>query len=125
MPERESDVVHTTVERRLSPRAPVTVRVDYATIDAMFSEFSRNINEGGLFIETETPLVLEEQVQLHFRLPGVEDPFKVSGRVAWVREVGGAEGPPGMGVEFENLDEGARRQIDEIVQSLRVDRQRS
>jgi type IV pilus assembly protein PilZ len=125
MPERESDLVHTTVERRLSPRAPVTVRVDYATVDAMFSEFSRNINEGGLFIETETPLVLEEQVQLHFRLPGVEDPFKVSGRVAWVREEDGADGPPGMGVEFENLDENARRQIDEIVQSLRVDRQRS
>jgi type IV pilus assembly protein PilZ len=125
MPERESDLVHTTVERRLSPRAPVTVRVDYATVDAMFSEFSRNINEGGLFIETETPLVLEELVQLHFRLPGVEDPFKVSGRVAWVREEGGPDGPPGMGVEFENLDENARRQIDEIVQSLRVDRQRS
>jgi type IV pilus assembly protein PilZ len=125
MPERETDVVHTTVERRLSPRAPVTVRVDYATVDAMFSEFSRNINEGGLFIETEMPLVLEEQVQLQFRLPGVEDPFKVSGRVAWVREEGGADGPPGMGVEFENLDEDARRQIDEIVQSLRVDRQRS
>ena len=125
MPERESDVVQTTVERRLSPRAPVTVRVDYATVDAMFSEFSRNINEGGLFIETEAPLVLEEQVQLQFRLPGVEDPFKVSGRVAWVREEGGADGPPGMGVEFENLDENARRQIDEIVQSLRVDRQRS
>jgi type IV pilus assembly protein PilZ len=124
MPENENEVVHATVERRLSERAPVTVRVDYSTIDAMFSEFTRNINEGGLFIESETLLTLEDQVQLQFRLPGIEDPVKVSGRVAWIRE-GEADGPPGMGIEFENLDQKARQQIDELVQRLRVDRQRS
>jgi len=107
----------------MSPRAPVTVRVDYSTVDAMFSEFTRNINEGGLFIESDTPLALEEQVQLQFRLPGLADPIKASGRVAWVRAAG-ADGPPGMGIEFENLDEGARALIDRIIQELRVDRQR-
>jgi type IV pilus assembly protein PilZ len=124
MPGKEADLVLTTVERRVSPRATVTVRVDYATVDAMFSEFTRNINEGGLFIESDTLLALDEQVQLQFRLPGIDDPIKVSGRVAWVREAG-IEGPPGMGVEFENLDANARLRIDEIVQALRVDRQRS
>ena len=124
MPGREADRVQTIVERRVSPRAPVTVRVDYSTVDAMFSEFTRNINEGGLFIESEALLPLDEQVQLQFQLPGVDDPFKVSGRVAWVREAG-IDGPPGMGVEFENLDADARLRIDEIVQALRVDRQRA
>ena len=123
MPENENEVVHATVERRLSARAPVTVRIDYSTIDAMFSEFTRNINEGGLFIESETHLALDDQVQLQFRLPGVDDPIKVSGRVAWIREAG-IDGPPGMGIEFENLDATARLRIDEIVQALRVDRQR-
>ena len=124
MQERETELVQTTVERRLSPRAPVTVRVDYSTVDSIFSEFTRNINEGGLFIESETPLPLEDKVQLHFRLPGVDDPFKVDGRVAWIKE-SGADGPAGMGIEFENLDEGARLRIDEIVQALRVDRNRA
>jgi type IV pilus assembly protein PilZ len=124
MPEREANLVQTTVERRVSPRAPVTVRVDYSTVDAMFSEFTRNINEGGLFIESEALLPLDELVQLQFQLPGVDDPFKVSGRVAWIREAG-IDGPPGMGVEFENLDADARLRIDEIVQALRVDRQRA
>jgi type IV pilus assembly protein PilZ len=124
MPERETEVVQTTVERRLSPRSPVTVRIDYSTIDAMFSEFARNINEGGLFIESETLLALDEKVQLQFQLPGIDDPIKVSGRVAWVREAG-IDGPSGMGVEFENLDANARLRIDEIVQALRVDRQRA
>ena len=120
---REPSEVQTTVERRLSPRAAVTVRIDYSTVDAMFSEFTQNINEGGLFIESETLLDLDEQVQLQFRLPGVDDPIKVNGRVAWIREAG-ADGPPGMGVEFENLDANARLRIDGIVQELRVDRHR-
>jgi uncharacterized protein (TIGR02266 family) len=124
MPRSEADEVHTLVERRHAERAPVTVRIDYSTVDAMFSEFTRNINEGGLFIESETPLAPDEQVQLHFRLPGVDDLFKVSGRVAWVREPGGEE-PAGMGVEFENLDAQSRRRIDEIIHGLRVDIHRS
>ncbi len=124
MPESEADEVHTFVERRHSERAPVMVRVDYSSVDAMFSEFTRDINAGGLFIESETPLAPDEQVQLHFRLPGVDDLFKVSGRVAWVREPGGDE-PAGMGVEFDSLDAQSRRRIDEIIQGLRVDIHRS
>jgi type IV pilus assembly protein PilZ len=123
MGSREPEEVQTTVERRLYPRAAVTVRVDYSTVDAMFSEFTRNINEGGLFIETETPLELDEQVQLQFRLPGIDDPLKVNGRVAWISEAG-ADETPGMGIEFESLDADARLRIDQIVQELRVDRHR-
>ena len=116
----DSQIV-TVVERRHSARAPVTVRVEYATVDAMFSEFSQNINEGGLFIETEQPLDLGEQVHLHFRLPGSPEPVKVTGRVAWIDEGGSGE-VPGMGIEFEDLDDQARRQINDLVQRLRVER---
>jgi type IV pilus assembly protein PilZ len=90
-------------------------------VDDLFSEFTQNINEGGLFIETEQPLALDEQVQMHFRLPGTETPVKVSGRVAWVSD-GASDGTPGMGIEFEHLDDDARRQINRLVQRLRVER---
>jgi hypothetical protein len=42
-------------ERRRSNRAEMVVHIDYATVDELFSEFTRDINEGGLFIETEKP----------------------------------------------------------------------
>jgi uncharacterized protein (TIGR02266 family) len=87
----------------------------------MFSEFTRNINEGGLFIETEQPLALDEQVELFFRLPGSDVPVKVTGRVAWIG-VSQENQAPGMGIEFEGLDDLARRQIDRLVQRLRVER---
>ncbi len=111
--------VRTRVERRRSPRSPLEVRVDYTTVDAFFSEFTRDINEGGIFIETENPPDLESRVSLRFRLPGSDEPIKVGGRV--VRVLDGCAGePPGMAIEFENLDAGARQRIDQIVRTLRA-----
>ena len=113
--------VQATIERRRSARTPVTVRVEYETVDAIFTEFTQNVNEGGLFIETEQPLEVEESVQLCFRLPGSDETLRVAGRVAWVRLAAGSE-PPGMGIEFEHLDAEARAHINRLVRRLRVER---
>ncbi len=114
-----SDSIETFVEKRTSDRAPVTVRIEYGSVDAMFSEFTRNINEGGLFIATEKPLGLEERVQLNFQLPGSEEPIKASGRVVRVEDGSGEENS-GMGIEFEELDRSARERINELVLQLRA-----
>ena len=106
-------------ERRRSDRTPFVVRVDYGTVDAFFSEFSSDVNEGGLFIETETLQPQGTAVVLQFRVPGSEQPVKVRGRVVWTS----AERPseiPGMGIEFESLDTRARARISEVVRRLRA-----
>lgn len=115
------DDVRTVVERRRSLRAPVVVRIEYATVDALFSDFTRNINEGGVFIETDCPAPLDSVVHLRFRLPGTREALKVMGRCAWIEP--GADGTPqGMGVEFEHLSDRDRARINEIVSRLRVER---
>jgi len=115
------DGVRTVVERRRSLRAPVVVRIEYATVDALFSDFTRNINEGGVFIETDCPAPLDSIVHLRFRLPGAREALKVTGRVAWIEP--GAQGhPQGMGVEFEHLSDRDRARINELVLRLRVER---
>jgi uncharacterized protein (TIGR02266 family) len=111
-------VIETEVDRRRSPRSPMVVRVSYSTVDALFSEFSRNINEGGLFIETDTPPPTDTRVSLEFQLPGCDEPIEARGRVAWIRPASD-EGPAGMGVEFEHLGSDARRHIDTLVRRLR------
>ena len=108
--------VRTVVERRRSERTPVVVRIEYETVDALFSEFTRNINEGGVFIETDTPAELDSAVLLQFQLPGSREPLKVSGRVVRIAE---DEETPGMGVEFEDLTQHDRARIDALVQQLR------
>ena len=109
------------IERRGSPRADFVVRVNYQTVDSLFSEFARNINDGGIFVETETPQPIGTNVELEFKLPGADRPIKVVGNV--VRSVSAdqvdSDGAAGMGIEFENLDSDVRQEINEIVQKLR------
>jgi len=109
------------IERRASPRAELVVRVNYQTVDSLFSEFARNINDGGIFVETETPQPIGTSVELEFKLPGADRPIEVIGNV--VRSIGadqaGPDGAVGMGIEFENLDSDVRQQINEIIQKLR------
>src|SRR5438445_11718068 len=66
---------------RRTERVELMVRVDYKTVDELFSEFARNINEGGMFVETETPPEPGSAVALQFRIPGSREPIAVMGRV--------------------------------------------
>ena len=96
------------------------MRVDYKTVDELFSEFARNINEGGMFVETEVPPELGVA-----RGAAVPDPgqrrsrSQVMGRVVRT-SLGDHHEPPGMGIEFENLDAQSRELINQLVRSLRV-----
>ena len=110
--------VESEAERRRSERAELIVRVDYATVDELFSEFTSDINEGGLFIETEKQRPLGTEVSLHFNLPGSARTVQTNGTV--VRVSDGSDGAtPGMGIEFEDLPPDARQHIDQIIRSLR------
>jgi len=110
-------------ERRQTGRIGVTVRIDYTTIDEIFSEFTRDINEGGLFIETEKPQAPGTEVAMQFHLPGSTEVLRTIGRV--VRVSNGEVGTPaGMGIEFDELTSSERAKIDLIVRSLRPERAR-
>ncbi len=109
----------TDYDRRKSDRADLVVRVDYYTVDELFSEFARNINEGGLFVETDTPHPVGTEVHLQFHIPGAEEPLQVVGRV--VRTSGDDRNEPnGIGIEFDDLDRQARQRINQLVRSLRT-----
>ncbi|MBW2496512.1 MAG: TIGR02266 family protein [Deltaproteobacteria bacterium] len=105
-------------DRRRTRRVPVTVRIDYATVDEIFSEFTRDINEGGLFIETEKPHQAGTEVSMQFHLPGSDEVISTVGRVVRVSN-GAEEMPPGMGIEFDELTADDRVKIDRIVRALR------
>ena len=107
------------LERRRSNRVGLLVRVDYKTVDELFSEFARNINEGGVFVETDAPLEVGAGVALQFQIPGSDEPIQVMGRVVRVSP-GDTSEPPGIGIEFEDLDHQSRNLINDLVRNLRV-----
>ena len=107
------------IERRRSERSQLTVRVDYTTVDEVFSEFTRDINEGGLFIETEKPVAPGTEVSMYFSLPGSSASVQTVGRV--VRISTGEDGSqPGMGIEFDDLPSESLRTINDLIRGLRT-----
>ena len=106
-------------ERRKTDRADLVVRVEYQTIDELFSDFSRDVNEGGIFVETDAPHAVGTTVDLQFRLPGEAEPVRAHGTVVRVTDGGPGE-PQGMGIEFAALAPESRQRIDTLVRNLRV-----
>ena len=106
------------VERRRFERTDLVVRVEYSTVDEIFSEFTRDINEGGLFIETGKPRPAGTEVAMRFNLPGNQEPLQTIGRVVWLRSAS-ADQPAGMGIEFDELSEDDRGRINAMIRSLR------
>lgn len=99
-------------ERRKAPRIMVRVLVDYESSDTYFYDYSNNLSEGGIYIETDRPLPIGSPITLRFTLPGLDRVFETKGNVAWVYiKKPGDEGPPaevlgpGMGIEFKELNE--------------------
>ena len=108
-------------DRRRSDRHSAKIPVDYSAVDSFFTEFCSNINDGGLFVETENPPPTDTVVQLQIRLPELDEPLTLEARVAWVSD-GKADAPSGMGVEFIGMDSAARETINEVVRRLRAAR---
>lgn len=116
-------------DQRKSHRAPVSIRIDYSTIDEFFWDFARNINEGGLFVESNHPLPVGTTVQLKFYLPSQDAPLNSTGEVVWVKETAGKVSPPagegeavekpGMGIEFRGLNEAGKEAINQLVRELK------
>ncbi len=121
MAKRSGSETHAAVERRRTERARVVVRIEYATVDALFSDFTRDINEGGIFVETDEPIPLDEKVDLKLRLPGSTELVNVRGRVLRVEQAT-ATSASGIAIAFEQLDTSARELIDSVVRKLRSDR---
>ena len=107
------------LDRRKSERADLVVRVDYQTVDELFSDFASNINEGGIFVETAMPRPLGTLVDLQFSLPGSDEPVQIKGTVVRVSDGEGRDSP-GLGIEFENLDGPTRQRINSLVRKLRA-----
>jgi type IV pilus assembly protein PilZ len=107
-------------ERRKSERVGLVVRVTYHSVDEIFSEFARNINEGGIFIETDSPQQPGSEVVLQFQLPGNDELIEVSGIVVRTTRGDESDDSSGMGIEFGNLNTGARQRINELIRQLRA-----
>jgi uncharacterized protein (TIGR02266 family) len=97
------------------------VKVRYTTPEGkQFDSLTGGIGAGGLFIESSAPLAPGTELSVEFALPDRPwEKHKAQAKVAWTRNK-----PerhllfPGMGVQFTNIDEKARKELVELVDAL-------
>ncbi len=105
-------------DTRKKPRIMIRALVDYESQGTYFYDYSTNLSEGGLFIETENVMPVGAQVTLRFTLPNIEYVFEVLGVVKWINldEKQNPKILKGMGVGFQSMDDKDRELLDEFIQ---------
>jgi uncharacterized protein (TIGR02266 family) len=107
------------LNRRERRRLPLRLPVTYGGMDGPQRTFTRDINEEGAFILSDTPL--PEDTVLHFRIaaPGESQPIELRGVVSHTVIVED-EDVPGMGVRF-TMAEDQEKQLVDLIDRLEHD----
>lgn len=102
--------------KRQQPRVRMQVKIDFSSDNNFYSGFSTNLSDGGVFIATVKLVPIGTSMELYFRLPGGEG-VETKGIVRWVREVDDRNpaNMPGLGVQFVDLSEEAKKAIAAFV----------
>ena len=111
------------IERRSTIRLKAEMRVYYGkSPKKALSGFNADLSAGGIYLKTNCPLKVDENLTLTFSIPDQgEETVSCRARVAWVnheKNKSRPEYPPGAGVQFLDL---APENLASIVSFLEVE----
>jgi len=106
------------IERRKNPRVMVRALVDYESQDTFIYDHSRDLSEGGVFIQTDKPLQIGEELKLKFSLPDIEKVFEIKGEVIWASSKDSDDNMKGMGIGFKDIQDEDKRLIQEYIERV-------
>lgn len=91
---------------RALPRIDLEVKVNAASDSGTYTGATINISAGGVFVATEEPISVGDQLKLELTLPDSKEAISLDSKVRWVRRrrvAGRRDRPAGMGLQFVNL----------------------
>ncbi len=81
-------------ETREYHRRHTSIYAVFSGQDCYFRDYIKDISAGGLFIETETALFINQELVITFFLPDSRKPIKIRGKVV-------RTDPKGFGIKFD------------------------
>ncbi|MBX5482706.1 MAG: TIGR02266 family protein [Myxococcaceae bacterium] len=105
--------------RRQAERKSVSllVTLKHQNVATFEEEFATNLSEGGMFIRSRTPQPVGTHLKFEVQLAGGQRVMRGTAVVRWIRLPGDPEGGPGMGVQFEQLDDATRALVDRMLKA--------
>jgi len=107
-------------DRRIAPRTPIELKVEYRRLNTFFSDYTKNISRGGTFIATSKPLPVGTEFIFALGIPTMAAPLRLRGKVMWAVSEAEAtdDSPAGMGIEFVYSSAEERRTKEHAVEQL-------
>lgn len=99
-------------ERRAFIRKTCSIPVSYASYDRVYSNTIKNISQKGVFIETQRPLFVGEELILSFSITGFGTPLKIKGEIVQVSR-------SGIGVEFKNMSPYIKEMLGTLLERMK------
>jgi uncharacterized protein (TIGR02266 family) len=104
-------------DRRVFPRHPVKLEVNYRHGETYLFSRTENMSEIGIFLVSEEPVETGTALALSFAPPEGGDSIEVDGVVVWVENPGGVR-RPGMGVRFVGPSRKVRERIKALIRTV-------
>ncbi|HEU0032896.1 MAG TPA: PilZ domain-containing protein [Kofleriaceae bacterium] len=109
------------IEQREQERMPFTVQATFRTASSFLVAYSVNLSRGGLFVETDADIPTGALVTVDLDIPNAGR-VSLNGVVAWRRAQetpdAPSDGPPGLGIEFQDITPQLGNVIDKLVSSF-------
>ena len=83
-------------EKRKHPRRKTFIHVDCLGETCAFTDFIQNISDSGLYIETQMPLFVNQELSMSFFTTASENPIKIIGKIVRIDS-------KGIGVQLHEL----------------------
>ena len=99
-------------EKRISIRKSCDIPVNYATDYRVYSNNIKNISQNGLFIDSQRPLIVGDEIIMNFRLDGFNKPLKIKGEIAHTTR-------QGVGVEFKDISPYIKEMIGILLRRIK------
>lgn len=83
-------------EKRKHPRRKTFIHVNCSGERCAFTDFIQNISDSGLYIETQMPLFVNQELSMSFSPKGSEDAIRIIGKIVRIDS-------KGIGVQLNEL----------------------
>jgi Tfp pilus assembly protein PilZ len=103
-----------TVERRAYIRKSCSIPVNYATYDRFYTDTIKNISQRGVFIVSQRPLFVGEEIVMSFSIDGFDKPLKIKGEIVQVNR-------NGIGVEFKDMSPYVDKMLAKLIERMEED----
>jgi Tfp pilus assembly protein PilZ len=94
-------------DKRIAVRKRCNIQINYASQNRIDKDYITNISQSGLFIKTNNPLGISDDIYMSFKMKGYDRPFKVKGIIVYRNR-------KGVGIEFKDF----RPYIEQMLGSL-------